>query len=169
MLKFILALILLYTTTILGYDGPAIVSQDQNILRSYGNLGQVSTYSKTLDTPFTSVRKADVRISNPGIIASPAYAHVGYPATASIGYPGLVTTAHHAVLPTISHASYVKPAPIATIQHHIPTASYVTPAITGKTIIPAGASGSLLGVAYSAAPTVSHMSFSNGLGLSYEW
>lgn len=35
---------------------------------------------------------------------------------------------------------------------------------------PVGVVGAgLLGVAYSAAPTVAHMSYSNGLGLSYAW
>jgi hypothetical protein len=43
---------------------PTITSQQSNILRSYGNLGQVSTYSNTIDTPFSSVRKSDVRVSN---------------------------------------------------------------------------------------------------------
>jgi hypothetical protein len=50
---------------------PFITSQQSNILRSYGNLGQVSTYSKTIDTPYSSVRKSDVRVCN-NALAYPA-------------------------------------------------------------------------------------------------
>lgn len=48
------------------YIAPALTSQQSNIYRSFGNLGQVSTHSKTIDTPFSSVSKSDVRVSNPG-------------------------------------------------------------------------------------------------------
>ncbi|CAH1168005.1 unnamed protein product [Phyllotreta striolata] len=82
----------------IAYSSPALTSQSANIYRSYGNLGQISTYSKTIDTPFSSVSKSDVRVSNPGI-------HLAQP-----------------------------------VEHH-----------------------SLVGVAYSAAPAVSHISFDSGL------
>lgn len=81
----------------LSYSAPALTSQSSNIYRSFGNLGQISTYSKTIDTPFSSVRKSDVRVSNPGV-------HITEP---------------------LGH--------------------------------------SLIGVAYSAAPAVSHISFDSGL------
>ncbi|KAF4523753.1 hypothetical protein B566_EDAN010253 [Ephemera danica] len=62
-----------------GYAAPAVgavASIGQNTYRSFGNTAQVSTYSKALDTPFSSVRKSDVRVSNPGyaVAAAPAYA-----------------------------------------------------------------------------------------------
>jgi hypothetical protein len=99
---------------------PAITSQHSNILRSYGNLGQVSTYSKTIDTPFSSVRKSDVRVSNDAL---------AYPAAHAI-----------AAAPVAYHA-----APVA------------------------AAAPSLLGVAYSAAPAVAHISYSNAYGINYAY
>ncbi|XP_023938893.2 pupal cuticle protein C1B [Bicyclus anynana] len=102
---------------------PAIASQHSNILRSPFNLGQVSTYSKAIDTPFSSVRKADIRVSNPGVAVAPVY--------------------HGVSAPVVSHVA----APLAA---------------------PRVAAG-LLGVAYSAAPAVSHMTYTNGLGLAYAW
>nr|AYA49987.1 cuticular protein 44-aa motif 3 [Leptinotarsa decemlineata] len=58
----------------ISYTTSALTSQSSNIYRSFGNLGQVYTYSKTINTPFSSVSKADVRaVSNPGLrIASAA-------------------------------------------------------------------------------------------------
>lgn len=49
---------------------PTVTSEQQNVLRSYGNLQQVSYNSKTIDTPYSSVSKHDVRVSNPGIAIS---------------------------------------------------------------------------------------------------
>ncbi|XP_013173343.1 PREDICTED: pupal cuticle protein C1B-like [Papilio xuthus] len=106
---------------------PAIASQHSNIYRSPLNLGQVSTFSKAVDTPFSSVRKSDVRISNPGVAIAPAYQGIAAP---------LVT--HYGVAAPLA-------APVAKV------------------------AGGLLGVAYSAAPAVSHMSYTNGLGLAYSW
>ncbi|XP_049798815.1 cuticle protein 67-like [Schistocerca serialis cubense] len=60
-----------------AYAPAALTSQSSNILRSFGNLGQVSTYTKTIDTPYSSVTKSDVRVSNDAIahVAAPvAYA-----------------------------------------------------------------------------------------------
>ncbi|KAG5896794.1 hypothetical protein JTB14_008369 [Gonioctena quinquepunctata] len=69
----------------ISYTAPALTSQSSNIYRSFGNLGQVSTYSKSIDTPFSSVRKSDVRVSNPGVSllgvaysAAPAVSHMNY-------------------------------------------------------------------------------------------
>jgi hypothetical protein len=100
---------------------PAITSQHSNILRSYGNLGQVSTYSKTIDTPYSSVSKSDVRVSND-----------------ALAYP----TAHA-------------------------LAAYAAPAIAAAPI--AAAAPGLLGVAYSAAPAVAHISYSNAYGINYAY
>lgn len=46
----------------LTISAPAIGSTQQSTIRSLG--GTVSTYSKAVDTAFSSVRKADTRISN---------------------------------------------------------------------------------------------------------
>jgi hypothetical protein len=128
---------------------PAITSQHSNILRSYGNLGQVSTYSKTIDTPYSSVSKSDVRVSNDALAypAAPALAYHAAPAVAAA--PAL---AYHA-------APAVAAAPVA--------AAYATPVV--KTAATAVAGHGLLGVAYSAAPAVAHMTYTNGLGISYAY
>jgi hypothetical protein len=122
---------------------PAITSQQSNILRSYGNLGQVSTYSKTIDTPYSSVRKSDVRVSNDAL---------AYPAAPALAY----------------HGAYAAPA-----YHTAPVATaYAAPALAApivKTGATAIAGHGLLGVAYSAAPAVAHMTYSNGLGISYAY
>ncbi|XP_066254326.1 cuticle protein 67-like [Euwallacea similis] len=83
---------LTYASAPLSYSAPAITSQSSNIYRSAGNLGQISTYSKSIDTPFSSVRKADVRISNPGLryAAAPTIAYGGAVAAPTIAYSGAV-------------------------------------------------------------------------------
>ncbi|CAH1400665.1 unnamed protein product [Nezara viridula] len=115
----------------------AITSQSSNILRSYGNLGQVSTYSKTIDTPYSSVTKSDVRVSNPGVrtLAPAAYA----PA-----YAAAPVAAYHAA-PVATYAA----APAYAAR------AYAAPALAA----PAVAAHGLLGVAYSAAPAVAHVSY----------
>lgn len=96
----------------------AITSQQSNILRSFGNLGQTAASSKTIETPYSSVRKADVRVSND-----------------AIALPGGLLAA-------------TRTAPAAAVHAGPPT---------------------LLGVAYSAAPAVAHMTYTNGLGISYAY
>ncbi|KAE8572939.1 cuticle protein 76 [Halyomorpha halys] len=133
----------------------AITSQSSNILRSYGNLGQVSTYSKTIDTPYSSVTKSDVRVSNPGVrtLAPAAYA----PAYAARAYAPAVAT--YAAAPAV--ASYAAAPAVAA--YHAPALAapayaaraYAAPALAA----PAVAAHGLLGVAYSAAPAVAHVSY----------
>lgn len=112
-----------------GAQAPAITSQSSNILRSFGNLGQVSTYSKTVDTPFSSVSKSDVRVSNPGLKVAAAPISYAAPAYAAPAYAA----------PAYAAPAYAAPAPAA------------------------------IGVAYSAAPAVAHVTYSNGYGISYGW
>ncbi|KAF7271344.1 hypothetical protein GWI33_015771 [Rhynchophorus ferrugineus] len=92
----------------LSYSAPAITSHSSNIYRSPGNLGQISTYSKSIDTPFSSVRKADVRISNPGvkITTSPAIAYSAPTIAATYTAP----TAYAAHAPLIGVAYSAAPA-----------------------------------------------------------
>ncbi|XP_046384759.1 cuticle protein 76-like [Ischnura elegans] len=101
---------------------PAITSQHQNTLRSYGNLGQVSTYSKTIDTPFSSVRKSDVRVSNDALAYAPAAVHAApvayhgayaaapayraaYAAPAVAAHGGLLGVAYSAA-PAVAHMAF---------------------------------------------------------------
>jgi hypothetical protein len=118
-----------YAAPAVSYAAPAVTSQQSNILRSYGNLGQVSTYSKTIDTPYSSVRKSDVRVSNDAL---------AYPAAQAV-------------------AAYAAPAVAAAPVAYAAPAVRVAPAVAAP-----------LGVAYSAAPAVAHLSFS-GLGVNYGW
>ncbi|XP_063218742.1 cuticle protein 67-like [Bacillus rossius redtenbacheri] len=69
-----------------GYASPAITSQHSNILRTPGNLGQVSTYSKTIDTPYSSVSKSDVRVSNDALAYGAAYHAPAYASYAAPAY-----------------------------------------------------------------------------------
>lgn len=132
------------------YLAPSITSQNQNIYRTLGNLGQVSTHSKTIDTPFSSVSKSDIRVSNPGL----AVGGLGY------GYGGLA----HAPL-GLAHG--IGPVGLA---HGISPLGLGPRVLAPSIARPIGvAAPGLLGVAYSASPAVSHMSYTNGLGLSYAW
>ncbi|KAL1398804.1 hypothetical protein pipiens_019598 [Culex pipiens pipiens] len=131
--------------TYAGIHTPAITSQQSNILRTYGNLGQISTHSKTIDTPYSSVSKSDVRISNPGLA-------VGHVAAA---YPAAYAHAPAYHAPAYAAPAYAAPA-------------YAHPAVYGG-VKAVAAAPALLGVAYSAAPTVAHMTYSNGLGINYAW
>ncbi|XP_014487706.1 PREDICTED: cuticle protein 67, isoform A-like [Dinoponera quadriceps] len=95
----------------------AITSTSDNILRSHGNLAQVATQTKTIDTPFSSSSKADIRVTNPAAVA---YTHFAHPAT------------------QLTYAAAAAPA-------------------------------AALGVAYSPAVEVSHMSYSSPIGVAYAY
>ncbi|XP_070154466.1 cuticular protein CPF1 [Polyergus mexicanus] len=103
----------------------AITSTSDNILRSHGNLAQIATQTKTIDTPFSSSSKTDIRVSNPAV----TYAHIAHPATP------LTYTDAAAAIPV--------------------SAAIRTPAA--------------LGVAYSPAVEVSHMSYSSPIGIAYAY
>jgi hypothetical protein len=92
-----------YAAPAISYATPAITSQQSNILRSYGNLGQVSTYSKTLDTPYSSVRKSDVRVSNDALAYSAAPAIAAYAAPALRAAPLGVA---YSAAPAVAHLSF---------------------------------------------------------------
>nr|AWK28254.1 cuticular protein [Nilaparvata lugens] len=128
----------------------AVTSQSANILRSYGNLGQVSTYTKTIDTPYSSVSKSDVRVSNPGYAT---YAAPAYHAPAAYAAPAYTApVAYKAPVAAYAAPAYAAPA------YHAP-AAYAAP-------VAKVAASPLLGVAYSAAPAVAHISF-DGFGAHY--
>ncbi|XP_067008690.2 cuticle protein 67-like [Anabrus simplex] len=83
---------------------PAITAQQSNILRTPGNLGQISTYSKTINTPYSSVSKSDVRVSNDalayGAVPAPAYGYAA-PALAAPAL-GLGLAGHALAAPAIA-------------------------------------------------------------------
>lgn len=84
-----------------GLSTAAVTSQHANILRTPGNLGQISTYSKTINTPYSSVSKSDVRVSNPGFAA----AYNPYVAHAAPVYNPYVAHAAPAYNPYVAHAA----------------------------------------------------------------
>nr|CAD7449858.1 unnamed protein product [Timema bartmani] len=129
-----------------AYAPAAITSQHSNILRTPGNLGQVSTYSKTIDTPYSSVSKSDVRVSNDALAYGAVPAYASYAASAYSSYASPAYAGAYAA-PAVSayHGGYAAPAVAA---YH---GGYATPALS-----------------YSAAPVVSHVSFA-GLGATYGW
>ncbi|XP_067008565.1 cuticle protein 76-like [Anabrus simplex] len=134
-----------------GYATPAITAQQSNILRTPGNLGQISTYSKSINTPYSSVSKSDVRVSNDalayGAVAAPAYgAYHGYAAAPALAYGA---RAYGYGAPALAYGA----APALAAR------AYAAPAI---------AAHGLLGTAYSAAPAVAHVSYA-GLGANYAW
>jgi len=131
------------------YITPAITSGNANIYRSFGNLGQVAAHTKTIDTPFSSVSKSDVRVSNPGVYS-------GYHGVApALGYGGYGGYGVGYAAPAIAHAAYAP--------------ALARPGLLARPAVHAAVPGALLGVAYSAAPVVSHMTYSNGLGINYAW
>ncbi|XP_050311755.1 cuticle protein 67-like isoform X3 [Anthonomus grandis grandis] len=138
----------------LAYSTPAITSQSSNIYRTAGNLGQISTYSKTIDTPYSSVSKSDVRVSNPGlrIAAAPALAYSTPVAHAAYAAP-VAYAAQAAYAAPVAHAAYAAPALAAPA--YATSSSFAT-------------RSSLLGVAYSAAPAVAHVTYDNGFS-RYAW
>jgi hypothetical protein len=159
---------------------PSITSQDSNIYRTLGNLGQVSHHSKTIDTPYSSVSKSDVRVSNPGIntlgglglaqglspygVAPIGLSHGISPLGLSHGISPLGLS--HGISPLgLSHG--ISPIGLTHAGIHSPLAPRL--ALPGTLARPVGVAPGLLGVAYSVAPAVSHMSYTNGLGLSYAW
>lgn len=129
----------------LSYQAPAYGTSSQNIIRSYDGT-VVSQYAKAVDTPFSSVRKQDTRITNG--LYSPGLVQYAAPAQQILtsAYPTAHTTyAHHgpaySVQPAYAHS--VQPA-------YAHTGAYAHPA------------------AYSPATVVSHVSF-DGLGAHYGW
>lgn len=108
--------------------------------------------------------KSDVRVSNPGY----AYGGLG------LAHGGLGLA--HGVAP-YGYAAHGLASPI--VSHGISPYGLARPAVVGGYARPlavarpvgvvGGVAPGLLGVAYSAAPAVAHMSYSNGLGISYAW
>lgn len=56
---------------------------------------QISTYSKAIDTPFSSVRKSDVRVSNPGYAVAPAYSSLEAPYLSHVGVAPVAKVSEH--------------------------------------------------------------------------
>ena len=149
------------------YLTPTLTSQNQNTYRSYGNLGQVSTFSKTIDTPYSSVSKSDVRVSNPGITVSHGISPISHGLVSPLAYSHAPVAQTYS---TVSHApiSHGYAAPISHGYASPISHGYAAPLAHSAYNAPIAHAG-LLGVAYSSAPAVAHTTYSNGLGLNYAW
>ncbi|XP_011501155.1 PREDICTED: cuticle protein 76-like [Ceratosolen solmsi marchali] len=138
-----------------SYSAPALTATSENVYRSPGNLQSISTQSKSIATPFSSSNKHDVRITNAGVydhIAPVAYApahHLAHTAPLAYSAPAVA----NAIAPQFAHA-----APLA---YSAPAVAHAAPAVAHGS--------SLLGVAYSPAVAVSHMTYSSPVGINYSW
>ena len=141
-----------------------LTSTSDNILRSPGNFAQISTQSKTIQTPFSSSSKSDIRVTNPSVVAHTAPVYGAYSA-APLNYGYAAPVAHSAPLNygyTIpaAHSDPLNYGYTAPVAHAAPlNYGYTTP-VAHATPAHAG-----LGVAYSVAPVVSHMSYSSPIGV----
>lgn len=157
-----------------SFSTPTITSQSANILRSPGNLAQVSTYSKTIDTPFSSSSKSDIRVSNPGVYqtlsyaapAAPALAYAAAPAAPALAYAAAPAYASHA-LAAPAYASHALAAP-AYASHALAAPAAPALAYSSGPALAAAPAVAYAGHAYAAAPAVAHTTFS-GLGYSYHF
>ncbi|PSN37248.1 hypothetical protein C0J52_17955, partial [Blattella germanica] len=135
-----------YAAAPVAVHAPAVGASHQSTVRTLDGNSAVSTYSKAVDTPFSSVRKYDTRISNDAV----AFAHA--PVAAAYAAP----VAHAAYAAPVAHAAYAAPVAHA----YAPAyhgAAYAAPAVAAP-----------VGVAYSAAPAVAHLSFA-GFGAHYAY
>nr|XP_036672189.1 pupal cuticle protein C1B isoform X2 [Drosophila suzukii] len=108
----------------------AVASTQQNVVRSFG--GTVSSYSKAVDTPYSSVRKSDTRIQNNVYTPKTIYAPAPAPVLAKTVYsaPAQVYAAHAPVL-----AKTVYSAPVAKTVYSAPAPVYAAPApVLAKTV-----------------------------------
>nr|CAD7267060.1 unnamed protein product [Timema shepardi] len=171
---------------------PSVGSSHESTVRSLDGNSAVTHYSKAVDSAFSSVRKVDTRVSNDAqaLAYAPvatAYHGVAAPAIASYAAPTYATAYHGLAAPAV--ASYAAPAyatayhglaapavaSYATAYHGLAApavASYAAPAYAAAyhgvstPVIAKSAVVAPLGVAYSAAPVASHLSF-DGYGVHY--
>ncbi|XP_026288327.1 cuticle protein LPCP-23-like [Frankliniella occidentalis] len=135
-----------------AYASPAIGSSHESTVRSLDGNSAVTTYSKAVDTAFSSVRKYDSRASNDAQILAhaPVAAYAAAPAYTSYAAPAAYAAHSYAAPVAHAYAPAAYAAPIAK--------AYAAPAYAAAPVAHAG----LLGVAYSAAPVVSHMTYTSG-------
>ncbi|XP_017134700.1 cuticle protein 16.5 [Drosophila miranda] len=120
----------------------AVASTQQNVVRSFA--GTVSSYSKAVDTPYSSVRKSDTRIQNN--VYTPAVAKTTYaaplytqatPVVAKtlVHAPVVQKTVYAAPAPVLAKSVYSAPAPV-----YAPAQVYAAPApVYAKTVYSAPA------------------------------
>lgn len=150
---------------------PSVGSHSQSVIRSLDGNSVISSYSKAVDTPHSSVRKYDSRVNNDAIV----YAHlpppvVPYTAPAIYSKPAAYVNNpfYHYPAPSYYHPYpapvYSAPASVyhpSTALYHAPSPYYHPTAIKPVAIHAPHTH-------YSDAATVSHLTF-DGLGAHYTW
>ncbi|KAE8572937.1 pupal cuticle protein G1A [Halyomorpha halys] len=142
-----------------GLASTAIGSSSQSTLRSADGSSAISQYSKAVDTAFSSVRKTDTRITNDARYITPVAAAYHAPAYASYAAP-VVAKAYAPAISTYAAAPAISTYATAPVVAKAYAPALAAPAYAARTYAaPAVAAHGLLGVAYSAAPTVAHVSY----------
>ncbi|XP_039487172.1 larval/pupal cuticle protein H1C isoform X1 [Drosophila santomea] len=118
----------------------AVASTQQNVVRSFA--GTLSSYSKAVDTPYSSVRKSDTRIQNN--VYTPAVKTTTYGAAPlyTQATPIVAKTLVHAPAPVVEKTVYAAaPAPVlAKTVYSAPAPVYAAPApVVAKTVYSAPA------------------------------
>ncbi|XP_058065430.1 pupal cuticle protein G1A-like [Anopheles bellator] len=114
------------------YSAPAVGATHESTVRSHD--ATVSHYSKSVDTPYSSVHKSDTRITNelPKLAyAQPVLAkQVAYAAPAVHSYAHAAPAVHAYAAPAV-HTTYAAPAVHTSYAHAAPAihTSYAAPAI----------------------------------------
>lgn len=157
------------------YEG-AVASTSTNIIRTPGNLGQVAAFSKTVETPFSSVHKADVRYTNdvqpyhpvgpypypaPAVVAGP-YPYVNGAAP----YPYAAAPVPHGyVAPVKTYYGYGPPA----VPHGYGYGPSAAPYAYGPVAAPVAPHAYAAGAPLLAPHSVTHSSFSGPYGSHYSY
>ncbi|XP_030572570.1 cuticle protein [Drosophila novamexicana] len=133
----------------------AVASTQHNVVRSFG--GTVSSYSKAVDTPYSSVRKSDTRIQNN--VYTPAIAKTTYAAPLyTQATPIVQKSVYAAQAPVLAKTvSYAAPAPVLakTVSYSAPAVSYAAPVKTVSYAAPAVSYAAPVKTVYAApAPVV---------------
>lgn len=101
----------------LAIHAPAIGASQQSVYRSLGGAQAVSTYSKAVDSAFSSVRKSDIRITNDALsLAHAGPLAVAHAAPLAVAHAAPLATAYAAQSPYISKAA-VAYSPAAVVAH----------------------------------------------------
>ncbi|XP_050437068.1 cuticle protein 67-like [Adelges cooleyi] len=134
----------------------AVASTSTNIVRSPGNLGHVAAFHKTVETPFSSVHKADVRVTNDiPYHHAPGYQPYAVAATVPfVPHPYPAPLKAYAAAPYAPNA-YADPHAYAPVPHAFAAAPHAyAPGPHG----------------YGAAPhAVAHTSYSGPYGVHYSY
>ncbi|XP_017474574.1 PREDICTED: larval/pupal cuticle protein H1C-like [Rhagoletis zephyria] len=155
----------LQPVTYAHYANPAVdavASSHQNVVRTFD--GTVSQYSKSIETPYSSVHKSDTRVSNnvytPAVAKTVTYAAA--PAVAKTVYAAPAPTAYYAhSAPVAKTVAYAAPAVAKTVSYAAPAHTsalytHATPIVSKAVYAPAHAH-SIKTVAYAApAPVYQH-------------